>query len=230
MKLTVLGKYGPYAAPGGATSGYLLEESDTRMVLDMGAGTLSRLQEKIDLRTLTAIYLTHLHFDHTSDMLTLIYALEAMQHQLKVFAPLDDSPWCRVLFEGRKEFAVTDISDGLPFTVGHFRCGLLKTAHPVPNYAVRVSCGGKLFVYTGDSGATDTLIPFAEGADLVLGDFSKPIGFEGAHMTVADAVALQKRTGVKLLATHISPGDTPAAFFKNHPNIAVAQEGETYII
>lgn len=38
MKLTVLGKYGPYPAVGGATSGYLLETGKASFVLDMGSG------------------------------------------------------------------------------------------------------------------------------------------------------------------------------------------------
>ena len=38
MKLTVLGCNGPYPAPGGACSGYLLQEGDTGVLLDCGAG------------------------------------------------------------------------------------------------------------------------------------------------------------------------------------------------
>ena len=36
MKLTVLGKYGPYAPAHGATSGYLLENEGNHVLLDMG--------------------------------------------------------------------------------------------------------------------------------------------------------------------------------------------------
>lgn len=44
MKLTVLGKYGPYGKAGnGSTSGYLVENCGDYIVLDMGSGTLSKL-------------------------------------------------------------------------------------------------------------------------------------------------------------------------------------------
>ena len=50
MKLTVLGKYGPYPPVGGATSGYLLQSKNQNVLLDLGAGTLARLQEKVSLK------------------------------------------------------------------------------------------------------------------------------------------------------------------------------------
>lgn len=45
MKLTVLGCNGPYPAPGGACSGYLLQEGDTGVLLDCGAGVLAQLEK-----------------------------------------------------------------------------------------------------------------------------------------------------------------------------------------
>lgn len=47
MKLTVLGKYGPYPKAGGATSGYLLKTNDKIVVLDMGSETLSKFPLQI---------------------------------------------------------------------------------------------------------------------------------------------------------------------------------------
>ena len=57
MELTVLGKYGPYPKAGdGAASGYLLTQGDTALVMDMGSGTLARLQQAIDIRKITGIF------------------------------------------------------------------------------------------------------------------------------------------------------------------------------
>ena len=51
MRLTVLGNNGPYPAPGGACSGYLLESDsgETKILLDCGTGVLSRLTDRISL-------------------------------------------------------------------------------------------------------------------------------------------------------------------------------------
>ena len=77
MQLTILGNSGPYPAPGGACSGYLLSQGDTHVLLDCGLGVLARLQEHISLGALSALVLTHLHFDHVSDAFDLAIAMPA---------------------------------------------------------------------------------------------------------------------------------------------------------
>ena len=50
MELTVLGKYGPYPKAGtGAASGYLVSDGGVNLALDMGSGTLARLQQMTDI-------------------------------------------------------------------------------------------------------------------------------------------------------------------------------------
>ena len=61
MFLTVLGRHGPYPRPGGACSGYLLEDGETRVLIDCGSGVLSRLLEIMRPEQLDAIVLSHLH-------------------------------------------------------------------------------------------------------------------------------------------------------------------------
>ena len=73
MRLTVLGKYGPFPAPGGATSGYLIEQGDTRVLFDCGSGVLTRLLAQCPLEQLDAVVLSHLHEDHVADMQVLAY-------------------------------------------------------------------------------------------------------------------------------------------------------------
>ena len=73
MKLTVLGKYGPYPKAGGATTSYLLECGVKKLLIDAGSGSLSRVQEYCALDELDGIILTHLHSDHCSDMFILRY-------------------------------------------------------------------------------------------------------------------------------------------------------------
>jgi hypothetical protein len=96
MKLTVLGKYGPWPAAGGACSGYLVETEDVRLMLDCGCGTLGRLQQHCRLEALDGIVLSHLHPDHMGDIPALRYALPhyvgtgLMEARLPVFLP--DAP------------------------------------------------------------------------------------------------------------------------------------------
>ena len=87
MKLTVLGCNGPYPEPGGACSGYLLENGATRVLIDCGTGVLARLTAIMPPEKLDAVILSHLHYDHMSDMLPMIYKLQGTGKKLPVYAP-----------------------------------------------------------------------------------------------------------------------------------------------
>ena len=90
MKLTVLGKYGPYAPPGGATSGYLMENGGEYVLLDMGSGVLARLQEFIQPSQLKGIIVSHVHYDHINDLFLYKYMLEGLNKQGKLERPVMD--------------------------------------------------------------------------------------------------------------------------------------------
>ena len=91
MKLTVLGNNGPYPAAGGACSGYLLssDSKHTNVLIECGCGTLANLSRHIAWDALDAVILSHLHFDHMSDMLPMQYALQfhPRASALPVYAP-----------------------------------------------------------------------------------------------------------------------------------------------
>jgi ribonuclease BN (tRNA processing enzyme) len=75
MRLTVLG--GSSASPnvGAGCSGYLVETPGTRLVLDLGPGTLPELRRHADFRRLDGIVISHPHLDHVLDLLALRHAL-----------------------------------------------------------------------------------------------------------------------------------------------------------
>ena len=88
MKLHLLGVNGPFPGSGGATSGYLLEAPDTLLQFDMGSGVLSRLTALTAPESLTALFLSHWHFDHAADVPVLMYRLEAMSRILPKRKPM----------------------------------------------------------------------------------------------------------------------------------------------
>lgn len=91
MKLHILGINGPYPESNGATSGYLLEAADTLLQLDFGSGILARLTAKLPPQSLSAILLSHWHYDHTADLLVLSYLLQQLNETLRVYAPVDEA-------------------------------------------------------------------------------------------------------------------------------------------
>lgn len=229
MELTVLGKYGPYPEAGAAAcSGYLVREKDTVLVMDLGSGTLARLQKLIKIKDITAIYLSHLHFDHTSDLLPFRYLLDDLDRTVRIYAPYEDTPWYKVLLN-HPRFDVINIDEKSEVKCGAFTLSFFLMDHPVKNFAVKIK-GEKTLVYTGDTRYNQNIFNAAAGADCVLADCSKPIGFNGPHMSMDKAVEINKVSKVRVLATHLSPGYSPEKDFAPYPDITVVNELQTYKI
>ena len=89
MKLHLLGINGPFPESSGATSGYLLEAGESLFQFDLGSDVLGRLTALTAPESVTALFLSHWHFDHVADVPVLMYRLEAMKQVLPVYAPED---------------------------------------------------------------------------------------------------------------------------------------------
>lgn len=205
MRVTVLGQYSPYPAPGGACSGYLLEEGDTRVLLDCGPGALGRLLQAVGPERLTAVVLSHLHYDHMSDLLAMGYALEfSGRGKLPLYMPEGPEP-VRALLE-RGPYVPRPMADG---AIGSIHFAYLPARHPVPGFSVKARGGGRTLLYTGDTNWHEGLVPFARGCSLVLADaaLTRAMWKEQApHMSAAHCARLALEAGAEaLILTHLRP-------------------------
>ena len=227
MKLTVLGKYGPYPAPGGACSGYLAENGRDKIVMDMGSGTLSRLLSLTDIRDVTAIFISHLHYDHTGDLLPLCYLLEELEHTVTVYTAYEDSDWYRLLFT-HPNLNIINIDENSKIRLADTVLTFRMLSHTATDYAVILK-GEKTLCYTGDTRPCAAVEACCRDCDYLLADCSKPEGDTAPHMTVADARRLAQLYGCKLIATHQSaaynPVDDLAPF-----GITSAEEMKAYLL
>ncbi len=222
MELTVLGHYGPYPAPGGACSGYFVRAGKTRIVLDLGAGTFSRLVGLVPGLDMDGIILSHLHGDHMSDMLVLRYALAQFSQRgvrvtlpMPVVAPDEPREEYRMLTSSGV-YALTASTDGMQGWIGEARFTLNRGTHSVTSYIVTLEHEGKKLVYTGDTGMRHDLEDICRNADLLLADTnfteaecpSPP----APHMSGAEAGRLAAAAGVKrLVCTHMRGAGTDEA-------------------
>lgn len=231
MILTVLGANGPFPAAGGACSGYLLssDSGETQILFDCGSGVLGRLAEVCPLDKLSAVVLSHLHFDHMSDMLPMKYALDFLGIQtLRVLCPQMPAK-TRGLLSGGK----MDLFDMNDIRIGEMKLEFLPVCHPVECYAVRVTCDGETFVYTGDTNRCDALSLFADGCGLLLADagFLKEDWAPGKpHMSAEMCASLARETrAAKLVLTHINPLTDAEALLDEalavYPNAILAEPG-----
>ncbi|SDX78999.1 MBL fold metallo-hydrolase [Eubacterium barkeri] len=206
MKLTVLGNSGGYPRPGGACSGYLLEEGDVKIVLDMGAGTLANLLTHCDLEKVTAIICTHLHSDHISDLFVLRYALEMKGLSLPIYLPPNPEEVFNQLSDCAG-FEVTPITEGMALDMGGLHLTFSEMSHPYPDFAVKATDGKWVFMYTGDTCLCDAFVAFAQGVHVLLCDCTfLGDGHSDKHLSLGEAIEVANGAGVRhLIMTHFDP-------------------------
>ena len=244
MKLTILGMNGPFPAPGGATSGYLVTSGPDALMLDMGSGTLQGLCARMAPEHLCALVLSHWHYDHCSDVLPLIYRMEAHVASggapLNVYAPVDEHSPVRQAVQASAAFTLHDIAPNSAFRIpdSAFRISASPARHPVPALMYRLMDGARTLCYTGDTNTVDGLTDFARGADLLLADglFPAAAWAEGKpHLSAAHCARLAQEAGAKqLVITHLSPMIDPETLLKEARAIRIdsklARIGDQYDI
>ena len=237
MRLTILGMNGPFPAPGGATSGYFLSAGDTSVALDMGCGTLARLTALTPPEELTALLLSHWHYDHCSDVLPLIYRLEACAEKpLHIYAPADEKSPVRQAVHNCARVVLHDIRPGDAFSVGCVQVQTFAARHPVPAVMYRMAYEGSTFCYTGDTNTVEGLAEFADHADFLLADglFTEGTWAEGKpHLSAARVAQLAKDADVRrFIITHLNPAIDPQTLLREARAIridaALAACGDTY--
>ncbi|MCH5286385.1 MAG: MBL fold metallo-hydrolase [Christensenellaceae bacterium] len=239
MELTVLGMNGPFPSPGGATSGYLVSAGETRVQLDLGSGTLAALTAVTAPESLTALVLSHWHYDHCSDVLPLVFRLEAMaQEPLHIYAPADEHSLVRQAVQGCAKMTLHDIAPGDEITLGDMKLTAYQARHPVPALMYRLEAEGKTLCYTGDTNTVDGLVDFARKADLLLADglFPQAAWAEGKpHLSAALAAETARDAQVKrLVVTHLNPLIDPVGLISEaraiRPDVIRARRGDVYIL
>lgn len=237
MKLTILGNNGPFPAAGGACSGYLLssDSGKTNVLIDCGTGTLANLNRYIELTNLDAVILSHLHFDHMSDMLPMQYAMQFRRKDrpLPVYAAATPAAVRALLNVPCYELnAMQDAQ------IGEIHFSFLPVRHPVESYALRAECDGKVFAYTGDTNTLSGLSDFLRGADLLLADagLSRAAWNENApHLSAEHCGECAEEAQVgKLLLSHLNPCFEPSVLLSEaagkFARVELSRIGECYEI
>ncbi|GAA1591014.1 MBL fold metallo-hydrolase [Kribbella hippodromi] len=222
MKLTVIGCSGSVPGPDSAASSYLVTADGFNLVLDLGSGALGPLQRHLAVPEIGAIGLSHLHPDHCMDLCGLYvaarYAPGAPIPRIPVYGPPGASERMALAYDLPLDPGMEEELDFHAWqevqVIGPFTIRTAPMVHPVPAYAIRVECDGKVLVYTGDTGPNDALIELARGADLMLSEAALPDGDPDnpidLHLTPSDAGEHATKAGAKrLVITHVPPWYDP---------------------
>ena len=233
----MLGNAGRYLAPMSGGSGYLVEEDDTRILLDCGAGVAAAL-EALDVTELDALVLSHFHWDHVSDIVPAVRAL-------KKGAPLVVPPGERArldafarafVFEGAFDAPGPVVEAKAPLRVGPLHLSFAATQHSAPSVATVVDG----LVYASDSAPCDPLREVARGAELLLMHALLPTvepesEHARVHATAETAGALAAEAGARrlLLSHRFHESPDPAmreAATSKGASVELARERATYSV
>lgn len=214
MKLTILGNNGPYPSAGGACSGYLIEDKNTKILLDCGNGVISNLQKIINIKELDAIIITHLHNDHVGDIFVLKYAFGIMKQmgdfdkKIMVYTASDDK-YLLSNMNYNDVFEIIKINDEKEIIINDINISFNRTIHPVETYSVKLTKGDKKFVYSSDTSYNENIIEFSKGVDLLLieaGVLEKDRLKDTPHLSAKQAGVIVEKANVKrALLTHLWP-------------------------
>lgn len=238
MRLTVLGKYGPFPKEGGATSGYLLEAGEKKIVLDLGSGVFSRLEKIIPPENVDAIVITHFHFDHASDAPIYAYYLQQLENRnlfdkkIKLFCPKSESPLCKAVC-AFKYFDVHFVEEK-KYSIGELELSFYLVRHPELCYGVKITNDEGVFAYTGDTNDCPSVEKLFRRSDLVLADgglLERDRKENSPHLSIEKCIEYGKTTNVKTIITHINPLYSEDEILKrtgNDERWKIAQEGKSY--
>lgn len=173
FKINILGWWGAFPQPGGATCGVLVTTSEGKFLLDCGGGVLSKYFEHANLTDqFQGVLLSHLHYDHMGDVGCLYYAINyalrvgLRSNKPQVYAPkTPETMWDAVQYP----FCDTHIlEDGMKIHMAGADITVKKVNHTIECYAFRIEKNGKTIVYYTDTTYDPSHTDFIKGADLLI--------------------------------------------------------------
>ena len=232
MQLTIVGASGSVSGPLSPASSYLVQASHQgrtfSLLLDLGPGAFGALYRYLDPAEIDAVALSHLHPDHCIDLCGMYvagrYAPTAPWQRIPVYGPSGTPARLARAYEvhdaSEPGLSIADWFDHRVWqaeqVIGPFTVTTVRVAHPVEAYALKLvenTADGGSLVFTGDTGLTPVLAPFARGVDVLLSEAAFLSGADNPpdlHLTGAQAAEVADQAGVELLIlTHIPPWHDP---------------------
>jgi len=219
MKLIVLGSGTCVPSLKRNAPGYYLEVSNQEILIDCGSGTLLQLERAgKSYRSIDAVFITHTHPDHISDLVPLIQALlftpgfrrkkELLLAGPKGFRNIYER-CISSLMKMPEAFHIKIVEMEDRLVLGPLSVFSARTIHAKESLAYRFEKQGKSVVITGDCDYDKNLIRFSEDADILVIDCSFPDALKvKGHLTPGECGLIANEARVKMLIlSHIYPSE-----------------------
>jgi ribonuclease Z len=238
FKVTLLGTGNPRPVMSRFGPSILVEAGKEKLVFDCGRGASQRLDQlKIPFSEITALFLTHLHSDHTVGIpdLWLTGWVMGRTTPLAVWGPEGTKAMMQHLQEAYvfdihirrdvdtklpgagAEIVAQDIEEGVVYNSAGVKVTAFLVDHGEikPAFGYRVDYGGHSVTLSGDTRPSENLIKFAHGTDVLIHEVIDPEAF---GETVSTDTLEQRK---KIIEHHTTPEQAGIVFTRVKPKLAV---------
>jgi ribonuclease Z len=232
IQVHLIGTGGPELTPTRQGMSTLIEANEQTLIFDVGRGALQSIYlSRIDPRSVTKIFLTHLHSDHIEGLPAIWmtpWFMFARKFPLEIWGPQgtqrmvdgmhmmyghDVEHRANPVFKPEYlDITVHEIAEGVVYDAG----GVKVTAFPVehddgnPAFGYRIDAAGRSVLLTGDTTYNENVVKYGMNNDLIV---SNVVAFSDA-MTKAGVLKL-------VLNKLMTPEQAAATFLKTRPRLAV---------
>jgi ribonuclease Z len=248
LRVTVLGSGNPWVTRGQASASILVEIGNAErdlLVFDLGSGSLANYASlKLPVNKLNKVFLSHLHADHTSDLLTLVGSYAKVGRSdgpVYLWGPSGTEPrlGTRHFAKAIEEALAWDAEagrgpinpDSMKIVASEFdfsktqmvyeKNGVKVTAFPVVHalsgaIGYRLDFAGRSVVFSGDARPSWPLVRACKGGvDLLIHECFPP----AAALAAASGLSIERAT-IALDAAHTSPKGAGKVFSLVKPRMA----------
>lgn len=244
IKVNFLGSGDAFGSGGRLQSCIMIKAKEFQFLMDCGASSMAALRRQdIDPNNIELILVTNLHGDHFGGI---PYFIVDAQINRKRTTPLTIAgpagiadKYAKIMestFPGTSEMKmkfkleIAELCEGTPW----HHDNLVVTPFPVvhaegdPHQALRIVCNEKIIAYSGDTEWTESIVPLADGADLLIIEayfFDKQVKYHLDYQTLLSNIGLLRSK--KIIITHMTE-DMLARL--DQINLGYAEDGKTFEI